>query len=141
MSVTEIEEEYEFYKFSIGRFQCSYTNLEIFGPEVTGSNKQNKDRKQGSSSLSMAGIVNRFPCKFKALHASYMQEDSTTSNSMRWPILGLNSNKNHRETVIFNVPSFSPFARAVFSGEIRRGCLPSFKFLEHTDSPHHQRSV
>ena len=54
---------------------------------------------------------------------------------------GANSNKNHRETAIFNLPSFSAFARAVFFGEIRRGCLPSFKFLEHTDSPHHQRSV
>ena len=85
----------------------------------------------------MAGIVSRFPCKFKALHASYMQEDSTTSNSMRWPILGRNSNKNHRETVIFNLPSFSAFARAVFSGEIGRGCMPSFKFLENTASPHH----
>jgi len=25
--VTEIEEEYEYYKFTIGRFQCSYTNF------------------------------------------------------------------------------------------------------------------
>ena len=50
---------------------------------------------------------------------------------------GANSNKNHRETVIFNLPSFSAFARAVFSGEIGRGCMPSFKFLEHTASPHH----
>ena len=127
----------KYSNFLLADFKVHTRILEIFGPEVTGSNKQNKDRKQGSSSLSMAGIVSRFPCKFKALHASYMQEDSTTSNSMRWPILGRNSNKNHRETVIFNVPSLSPFARAVFSGEIRRGCLPSFKFVEHTASPHH----
>jgi hypothetical protein len=64
--------------------------LEMFGSEITGSEKKGAEhnRKQGSSSLSMAGIVSRFPCKFKALHASYMKEDNTPSTSMRWPILG-----------------------------------------------------
>ena len=76
--------------FLLANFKVHTQILEIFGPEVTGSEKKGAEhnRKQGSSSLSMAGIVSRFPCKFKALHASYMQEDSTPSTSMRWPILG-----------------------------------------------------
>ena len=76
--------------FLLANFKVHTQILEIFGPEVTGSEKKGAEhnRKQGSSSLSMAGIVSRFPCKFKALDASYMQEDNTPSTSMRWTILG-----------------------------------------------------